>query len=188
MRGMKVFVDHYAHRDMIYGFDERGDSWEICEYGVMHGECKGSTKFWSNFVDNSSLALIVFTYDQDNIFNQTDSNFEINQLMGKVEQQGWDWPHWRIIRIQDNITLDLPMQLWSYRERAALPNWPSRNNLIHSFNETKFIDDAHFMCGAEKKFPKPIDKIKTPSNTDCSDPFNLNVLQRILMFIFDRRM
>ena len=44
------------------------------------------------------------------------------------------------------------------------------------------------MCGAEKKFPKQIDKIKTPRNLDCSDPFNLNVLQRILMYIFDRRM
>lgn len=187
VRGMKVFIEHFSHRDMIYGFNDKLDYWEICEFGVMHGGCRGSSIFWSNFDDNSSLALLVFTFDQDNIFNETDSNFPINLLVGKVQQQGWDDPEWKILRILDNISLELPMQHWSLRMQAALPNWPSRNRVMHTYNETSTIDDAHFQCGAEQKFPKPIDKIKTPISLDCSDPFNLNIIQRLFMFLFDHR-
>ena len=187
MRGMKVFIEHYAHRDMIYGFDGNVDYWEICEYGVMHGGCKGSSKFWSKFVDNSSLALVLYTFDQDNIFNETDSNFEIHQLVGKCQQDGWDEPHWKIVKIHQNETLRLPMELWSVRHQKPLPMWPSRNRLAHTWNSTNFIDDAHFQCGAEQKFPHPIVKIKTPLNLDCSDTFNLNIIQRVFMFIFDHR-
>ena len=43
VRGMVSFVEHYAHRDMIYGFDDKVDYWEICDFGERAGNSPFAT-------------------------------------------------------------------------------------------------------------------------------------------------
>jgi hypothetical protein len=194
---MIVFVEHYAHKDMIYGFDNRVDYWEICEKEGMHGGCSGSFKFWSNFIDNSSVAILYLSFSSGNEEPppEESSNFETfhrNQftVISKVEQVGMDMPHWNFVRIlnSSNDTLEFPMHLWTARLHGALPHWSTRNGVMLDVCSKKIINDAHFQCGAEPNFPNTIIRIKTPTNFDCSDAFNLNVIQRFFMFLFDNRL
>ena len=106
IRNMHVFFEHFAHRDMIYGFDANVDFWEICEKDNMNGHCSGSTKFWSYFTNKSNVALLYFSFSNLNIgfTSQSITNFEhihinihnnsIFKVIGMIKQVGSDIPHW----------------------------------------------------------------------------------------------
>ena len=202
IRGMTEFVEHFAHKDMIYGFDDRVDYWEVCKYERMHGGCVGSNKFWSNFRDNSSVALLYMSFTTGNDLRPKKEdllNFEMyhhNQfrLIGIVDQVNIVIPHWKFFRTLNSSNddyLELPMEQWSVRNEKALPYWPLRNGIMNSGCDSEFntyIDDAHFQCAGMPEIGHVITRdIKTPINHDCSDMFNLNVIQRYFMFLFDER-
>ena len=151
MRGMAVFVEHYAHKDMIYGFDNNVDYWEICNDNSINGGCTGSSSFWSKFRDNSSVALLVLTFStlsgRVTHFNSQFSNqFTV---VGGMAQIGIDVPYWILYKSVNGseISMELPMHLWSVRNEPGLPHWAERNGvMLYECAPGKnyhYIDDAH---------------------------------------------
>ena len=56
IRNINFFVEHYAHQNMIYGFDMNTDYWEICPESEKN--CNGSNDFWSNFSNKDDVAVV----------------------------------------------------------------------------------------------------------------------------------
>lgn len=105
-------------------------------------------------------------------------------------------PIWFLSRYADGELverMELNLNKWRDRLEAEFENWPKRNAVIHNkpVNACTPIYDAHYGCGLEPRYGAPLSlqgaRMKTPKNGDCSDPFNLNVIQRIFMFAFDHR-
>ena len=176
--------------------------------------CTGSSEFWSVFKNRSEVSVMSLNHSpfkKKKNLPATSPDFLLSMVpefpdrkyLGSIVQIGHDTPHWRVelieggsgypspIHEQDkNVVpgrtyLNLPMHLWSIRNKPPLPRWPTRNRVYLCSNKT--LDDAHFQCGAYGSYPNKIFEAKVPSDHDCSDPFNLNVWQQALMFWFDTR-
>ena len=217
IRSQSSFIEHFAHRHMVYGFDMAFDYWEICDWIDINDSkntCNGSSEFWSTFRNKSEVSVLSLSHSpfrKKKNLPPTSPDFSLSMVpeftdrryLGSIVQIGHDTPHWRVESIPDGIGLptpvndhnknappgrqflNLPMHLWSVRNTAPLPHWPSRNRMYLCSNKT--YDDAHFQCGAYGSYPNKIFEAKIPPDYDCSDPFNLNVWQWVLKFLFDIR-
>ena len=207
IRGRRNFAEHYAHRDMIYGFDLEQDVWEICMRPRSRKctENNSVTRTW-NSLDEVALLYLEFGEGPLNRTAAANSVLSSSSLASKTRVVGTLTqetrgsrvePNWFFARYENGRKLEkmhLELHPW-YRQELFDLGWPKKNRVLHNKpNGTCTLkNDAHFMCGLEPRFVftsrfTPANTVvKMPLNGDCSDPFNLNVVQRFMMFVFDER-
>ena len=206
LRGKRSFAEHYAHSYMIYGFSRERDVWDICMDQRFRkcGPNNAVSRAWPN-LDDVAVLYLEFTGGPPNktVAARYDLSrfklpFEKERVAATMVQEtkgSRTEPNWflaRYARGEKKEQMLLKLNPW-YKAKLREIGWPSKNKVTHNkpLKDCGILKDAHFMCGIEPRFGANLTEanivIKMPSNGDCSDPFNLNVAQRLFMFSFDKR-